>query len=601
MVAHRGRSVRTMVLCIQVGDLMIEQHIVNSNSNFNVNIGGNITNNNPVNTTVNYYHVSGTTPNAMATIEKGEQHPYGSHVHRVLIFAALSQHHLPGAVFEAQPANAGCMQGTRVQFLEQIVKLLTARTGPHIAWVAGMAGTGKTSIALTLCRILSDENSVYVGGSFFCSRSTGTVERTDVQRIIPTLATIFARQLPDYAKYLAKQVAEEPDIAHRSVRSQVNRLLALPLADFGRADGQIVFVVDALDECSDQVKLVELIDALADFKSKLSVKFLLTSRPEMFIRRTPISNPNLSSILQLHTIDLAQTTADLHLYISETLARASNAATWYTQFDIETLVQQSCRLFIFASTALKYVLGRGNEQGRRDRLQKVTKTVSRGTALTAHLDQIYDLVLTEASRPDEVDNDELEDTRRVLACVLTARASLSIQALADLIGTSSASLRGALERLPSLVYVPDDDVDPGIQTLHASFGDYMFDRAASGIRIAPASGHHIFAGGCLRRLSQDDLCFNISRSRSSFESNTDSVASQISLSLVYACLHWAHHHEATSSSSTFDEEVGRIFQQKLLFWLEALSVLKKVNVASGLLRIAASVVSLLRILPLSLT
>jgi len=50
--------------------------------------------------------------------------------------AALSHHHLPGATFEAQPANAGCMPGTRVQFLEQVLTLLTARTGWHIAWIA---------------------------------------------------------------------------------------------------------------------------------------------------------------------------------------------------------------------------------------------------------------------------------------------------------------------------------------------------------------------------------------------------------------------------------------------------------------------------------
>ena len=70
-MVHRGRSVRTMVLCIN--DLMIEQHIVNSNSNFNFNPGGNIINNNPVNNNVNNYIIAPeATSNAMATIEKGE-------------------------------------------------------------------------------------------------------------------------------------------------------------------------------------------------------------------------------------------------------------------------------------------------------------------------------------------------------------------------------------------------------------------------------------------------------------------------------------------------------------------------------------------------
>ena len=48
------------------------QHIVNSNSNFNLSLGGNITNNNPVNNSVHYHVDPEATPNPIATIEKGE-------------------------------------------------------------------------------------------------------------------------------------------------------------------------------------------------------------------------------------------------------------------------------------------------------------------------------------------------------------------------------------------------------------------------------------------------------------------------------------------------------------------------------------------------
>ena len=454
-----------------------------------------------------------------------------------------------------------------------------------------MAGTGKTSIALTLCQLLWYDTTVYLGGSFFCSRSTGTVERTHVQRIVPTLANVLARQLPEYASVLAKQLAKQPDIAHWSVSSQIECLLTLPLAELGRCDGQIVFVIDALDECSDQGKLVELIDALVDFKSVVPVKFMLTSRPEMFIRRTPISDPKFSTVLRLHTIDPTLITADLRLYIAETLARASDATKWYTHSDVEALVQRSGGLFIFASTVLKYILDRFNDDGRRDRLRKITEAMSRSTASTAPLDKVYEFVLTEATRPDRVDDDELSDTRRVLACILTARASLSIQVLADLIEVSPGNLRGALERLPSLVYIPEDDTKPGIRTLHASFGDYIFERAAIHIRIAASFGHDNLTHGCLRRMAWSDLCFNVSRSWSSFEPNSDEAPDWVAPSLLYACFHWVHHLNAASDTSGFDTEVGRTFQQKFLFWLEVLSVMKKLGLASGFLRIAGSVVS----------
>ena len=504
----------------------------------------------------------------------------------------LGWHHLPGATFEAQLASAGCMPGTRVQFLKQVLALLTAHTGPHIVWIAGMAGTGKTSIALTLCRLLKSDTTVLLGGSFFCSRSTGTVERTDVQRIVPTLATKLARQFPDYASALRNYLSDEPDVAHWSVRAQVDSLFALPLAELTSHDGQIVFVIDALDECSDQMMLAELIDTLAEFKSPLPVKFLLTSRPEMYIRQTPISNPNFSSILQLHTVDLAQVEADLCFYVGRTFAKASGSTLWYTQRDVEALAQRSCGLFIFASTVIKYILVRSNADGRKDRLQKVTTAVSRGTASTAALDKIYELVLTEASRPDQVDDEELEDTKCVLACILNARASLSIVALAELMEVTPANLRGALDRLHSLVHVPDDDSETGIRTLHAFFSDYLFDRAASQIRILATLGHGILARGCLHRMAQDDLCFNISHSQSSFEPTPDEAPDWIPLSLMYTCIHWAHHLNAASHSPSLDQEVDRVLKQKLLFWLEVLSVLKKISVASGLLRIACLVASL---------
>jgi len=486
------------------------------------------------------------------------------------------------------------MLGTRSKLLNDVLALLKSHTSPHIVWIAGMAGTGKTSIALTLCRMLWLDESVFLGGSFFCSRSAGSVERTDVKRIIPTLATLLARQYPWFTSYLAKKISETPDVAHWSVRSQIEQLIKWPLEELALETyytGQIVFVIDALDECNNQSLLGELIDSIADFKCKLPVKFLLTSRPEMHIRTTSISDPVLSSILRLHTVDQEQVSVDIRLYIGTRLAQGSKTNSWYSAHDVEILGTLSDGLFIFASTVLKYILDRGDDAGRRERLQKVTFAINHSTVATNPLDRMYELVITEASRSDKVDTDELEITKRILACVLSARASLSIQALADLMGSSPDTLRGSLERLHSLVHLPDDNNEPGVRTLHASFGDYMLGRAAHHIRLAPSLGHDLLAYGCLRRLGWSDLCFNISCSHSSYKSNAEFQPDSISFSLIYACLHWARHIDAASTRSAFDEMLGGTFRRKFLFWLEVLSVTGKMGIASGLLRIAISAVS----------
>ena len=465
-----------------------------------------------------------------------------------------------------------------MKLLEDVLAMLKSRTGPHMVWIAGMAGTGKTSIALTLCRMLWSDPSVYLAGTFFCSRSAGSIERTDVKRIIPTLATLLARQFPAFASMLMQQFLERPDAAHWSVQSQVEHFIAQPLERLAQDTytGQIVFVIDALDECNNSSLLGELIDSIADFKCKLPVKFLLTSRPEMHIRNTPISDPVLSSILRLHTVEPEHVTADIRLYIGTRLAQASKTATWYSAHDVEALVALSSGLFIFASTVVKYILDRGNDAGRRERLQKTNSAVALSSmAVTEPLDRIYELVVIDASKSEWVDTDELGSMRKILACVLTVRESLSVQALANLIGSSTDTLRASLDRLHSLIHLPDNDTEPGVRTLHASFGDYMLSRAASHIRLASSLGHDLLAAGCLRRMGQSDLCFNISGSHSSYEPNAEFQPSSISLSLIYACLHWAHHIDAASTRSAFDRMIGGTFRRRFLFWLEVLSVMER--------------------------
>ena len=488
-----------------------------------------------------------------------------------------------------QPDYAGCMTGTRVDVLSKFVAWI--KDDPlSIFWLAGMAGTGKTSIAVSLCRMLRNDPAIVLGGGYFCSRSAGSIARTDVRCILPTLAGILAGQSQEFAQALAAELENDRNLGHKPVGDQIGPLLSRPLATLTSSSRPVVFLIDALDECSNERELAELLRLLADFECDLKVKFILTSRPELHIRGTPISNPEHNTILQLHTISTEEVIADIRLYVSGTLSHATLNATWYTNDDIELLVKLSSGLFIFASTVLKYVLQCEQDEDRQDRLRKATSTIAKRTAATSSIDKIYELILMDASHSDAVDEDELERMKHVLACILTTRASLSVEALAALIGLTPSRLRGSLARLHSLVYLPANNEIPGLRTLHASFGDYLFERGPQQIRIPVTLGHDILARGCMQRLAQNDLCFNVARSKSSFVQNPE-TAREIALSLIYACLHWAHHIDAASNRTAFDHDVGRTFRSKFLFWLEVFSVTGKVGSASGLLRIAGSVVS----------
>jgi len=511
-------------------------------------------------------------------------------VFRFLRHKALGDNYISEAADDEQPSYSGCMVGTRVDILSKLVTW--AKSDPvTIFWLAGMAGTGKTSIVVSLCRMLRRDPEVFLGGGYFCSRSAGSIARTDVRRILPTLAALLADQSEDFAEALAAELEKDRRVSHKPVSEQIGPLLHRPLAVLRSLDRPLVFVIDALDECSNQRELAELLRIIVDLQCDARVKFVLTSRPEIHIRGTPISNPTHNTILHLHTIDAETITSDIRLYISGTLETTTTEETWYTDDNIAALVSLCGGLFIFASTVLLYVLDPEEDEERRDRLRKVTSTAAKGSAATTAIDQVYELVLLEASRRDAVDADELDQMRNILACIFQARTLLSVEALAVLIDIRPSRLRALLRRLHSLVYMPMNDEEPGVRTLHASFGDYLQDRAPEHLRISATLGHDVLARGCLLRLARDDLRFNVSRSRSSFEPNPETVPDFIEVSLIYACLHWAHHVDAASIRSAFDEDILWVFRPKFLFWLEVLSVTNKIGVASGLLRIAASAVS----------
>lgn len=96
------------------------------------------------------------------------------------------------------------MPGTRLGVLSMFMEW--AKDDPmKIFWLAGLAGTGKTSIAVTLCRMLRDEPNVVLGGVFFCSRTANVVELTDARCILPTLSANLAEQSPQFAVALYKE------------------------------------------------------------------------------------------------------------------------------------------------------------------------------------------------------------------------------------------------------------------------------------------------------------------------------------------------------------------------------------------------------------
>jgi len=535
------------------------------------------------------------------------------------------------AVYAAQ-IEKGCMEGTRVRILRDIDAWIKDLTGPQIFWLAGMAGTGKSAIAYTICVRAHNDPGIILGGSFFCSRSTGVAAQRDVRCVIPTLAQLMARQSDMFSRALDAELTVDPDVLHQQVDVQVEKLLYKPLLALKDSKIPIVFVIDALDECSGQLSgsgalddaethriVSDMLEALVAFSRstvRLPVKFLVTSRPETHIRDTHVSDVVFSKILRLHTVDKQQIDADIRLYISDRLFSTSTLCALFTENDVNTLVAVSDGLFIVAATALKYTLGDGIDLATARFKSLLASTGDKlSIGATERLDQMYAIIVENAAKASDVHTDKLKNLLRIIAALLSARMTLSVTALADLLKIPSGQLRASMTRLHAVFHVPEDDNDTSLRPIHASFGDYLLGRASSHLRIPASLGHEALAFGSLH-VMDTSLHFNVSQSRSSFEGNVVPKPTSIRLSLEYACLQWIYHiagflETATSDSSIsrifrsqirswfnrvprqqseLDDKINKIFRPRLLFWLEIMSILGQVHRAAAMLMFAATTV-----------
>ncbi|KAJ7860591.1 hypothetical protein B0H14DRAFT_3134823, partial [Mycena olivaceomarginata] len=84
----------------------------------------------------------------------------------------------------------GCLNGTRLDLLADLRAWSRDPNSPRIFWLDGMAGTGKSAIARSFCRMLREDKQL--GGSFFCLR--GNVNQGNTKCILPTLSRHLAPQ-----------------------------------------------------------------------------------------------------------------------------------------------------------------------------------------------------------------------------------------------------------------------------------------------------------------------------------------------------------------------------------------------------------------------
>ncbi|CRG92733.1 putative WD repeat-containing protein alr3466 [Talaromyces islandicus] len=477
-----------------------------------------------------------------------------------------------------------CLRNTRVNVLHKIKEWIHQQDEP-LFWLNGLAGTGKSTIARTIARE-SDETGI-LGASFFFSRGGGDVGVA--QKFVTSIARQLALQSPILREYICDTVQQHQDIAHRSLVDQWHWLVTKPLSKIeGVSYPPVLIVIDALDECDNDDDIMIILRLLAEAQPdvRMQLRFFLTSRPEVPVRRVLNKLPeNRRQNLVLHEI-VIETNNDLSIFFKEKLAEIAEShnlgAGWPGRTTIQTLIDRASGLFIWAATACRFI--DDGKQFASVRLSAILQNEGTGNRPQDHLDNIYITVFLHSistSYTKEEQSIAYSLLRYVLGSIVVLFSQLPMDSVATLLGLTGQDIYGTLKDLHSILAIPDK-AHLSLRLHHPSLRNFLLDEqrcANPNLHVNEKDAHRWLLISCIRLMSvalKKDIC-GLHAPGTSVETVPNHQIEQcLPPELQYACLYWGQHLFKSGSSVYDNDFIHQFVQEHLLHWLEALSLMGRV-------------------------
>ncbi|KAL2813604.1 hypothetical protein BJX63DRAFT_216969 [Aspergillus granulosus] len=479
-----------------------------------------------------------------------------------------------------------CLPNTRVNVLRQIDEWIYQEDERNLFWLNGLAGTGKSTIARTVAR-QSDDKGI-LGASFFFSRGGG--DTGTAQKFVPSIAWQLASRSPMLKKYICESIEHHRDIANQSLADQWHRLITKPLSETKNKlwPHFLVVVIDALDECDNNDDIMIIIRLLAEVQPDTChrLRFFLTSRPEVPVRRVFNKLPeNQRQNFVLHEI-ITETTNDLSIFFSEKLTEIAEnhdlGAGWPGRTTIQTLVDRASGLFIWAATACRFI--DDGKQFASARLSTILQNEGTGNRPQDHLDNIYITAFIHSISTRYTEEEERTAyslLRYVLGSIVVLFSQLPANSIAALLGLNDQDIQGILKDLHSILAIPDKAHQP-LRLHHPSLRDFLLDNQRCtnpDLYVDEKDAHRMLLISCIRLMSialQKDIC-GLRAPGTYIENITGQQVEQcLPPELQYACLYWGQH-LLKSGSRVYDNDfIHQFVKEHLLHWLEALSLMRRV-------------------------
>ncbi|KAI9057829.1 hypothetical protein FKP32DRAFT_1607004 [Trametes sanguinea] len=452
-----------------------------------------------------------------------------------------------------------------------------------ILWMYALPGVGKSTIALTAAGFW-DADKV-LGATFFCATSDG--ERSNIVAIFRTLAYQLARRFPEFRQALIEILDKDPDLYDAAPSRQLEKLIAEPVQvaeKQGAFKGRVPIVIDALDECRDKAAV-----------STPSAR----EHHEGFRRQALVANTQQFNLTDIRP-DL--TRRDIETFVRSRFedikldySHLPLPSDWPSQLQLTQLLTLADVLFIYASTAMLFI---GDEKARDPRGQ-LKRLLESGNAAAksgaqSFLDRLYEHVLEDVI--EKLPEDQQSTLPRLLLGTLVlAEERLVPTTLASLIDVPSDVVKGVLPAFHAVLTTPAvaEDEKP-IRLIHLSFTNFLVDPARctnKTVLVNPRTHHAFIASRCLK-LMQESLKYNICEVPSEHHHLPNNevpdlparIAQHLPPTLEYAARYWMRHLGNAEIGEDLLLTLEEFCDTRLLYWVEALSLLGCVDIAVEALR-----------------
>ncbi|KIL55558.1 hypothetical protein M378DRAFT_584767, partial [Amanita muscaria Koide BX008] len=465
--------------------------------------------------------------------------------------------------------------------------------------LSGLAGIGKSTIAYTIAA-WADERQ-HLGAEFFFSRDEA--DRRSAKLFFTTIA---------YDLYFAKSGAFKRAIGKvlvtngrytGSPQEQLDALILDPLKPILNALPPTLIVVDALDECDDEARFIltglrQLVQALPSFK------VILTTRPDA------LSNDDSTTqegrrVFRLHDIEADVVNEDIRIYLEHYLSAKQVKEQlphlkkqWCASDEqVERLIQASGKLFIMASTAVRYILDTF-WSAPDSQIKTLLDAFAQGHTPFDNLVDFYTVILRSAVPANCRNTRLVERYRAIVGTIVLSQVPLSVPSIASLMDIDIDQILVVVRQLQSVISVADDIP----RVYHKSFVDYITDSEQCediNLRIDPMKRHTRIASRCFEMMGKR-LKFNIlelgipARFMSNEEGRAkdgitdEKLQEKIPLVLQYASAYWdSHLNGANIDDADLMKELEKFDNGRVLLpWIEVLSLIRKLDSAPRAIRVA---------------